>query len=51
MMVTDAEKMKEDSQYVQKNWKINKIIPCHGNIIDNGQEVFQELFAPYLVSQ
>ncbi|PRP87344.1 hypothetical protein PROFUN_01606 [Planoprotostelium fungivorum] len=48
MMVTDAEKMKEDSQYVQKNWKINKIIPCHGNIIDNGQQVFQELFAPYL---
>ncbi|KAI9106034.1 hypothetical protein DFS34DRAFT_601922 [Phlyctochytrium arcticum] len=45
----DAEKMRKDVKYVAENWRIKRIVPCHGGIIEqDGDQMFRQAFAWFL---
>ncbi|KAI8590323.1 hypothetical protein BDZ88DRAFT_414930 [Geranomyces variabilis] len=47
-MSSDSRQMTEDVKFVADNWKIERIVPAHGNIIENGGEkAFREAYAWY----
>lgn len=47
-MATDSKQMKEDVKFVAENWRFERIVPCHGNVLESGAEkAFREAFAWY----
>lgn len=50
VMVRDRKRTERDVKYVKDNWKIQRILPCHGNIIEGpeAQKAFDTLFQPFM---
>ncbi|TPX55491.1 hypothetical protein PhCBS80983_g05269 [Powellomyces hirtus] len=47
-MAADADVMKKDVEFVDQNWKIERIIPAHGDIIEtDAHKAFRDAFAWY----
>jgi len=48
-LTKSSDDMKKDAKYVVDNWKVNRIIMCHGDVIEtNGLESFKKLYGSFL---
>ncbi|KAI8817520.1 uncharacterized protein EV422DRAFT_216377 [Fimicolochytrium jonesii] len=49
LMNADTEQMKSDVKHVLDNWKFDRIIPCHGTIVEtDAEKAFKEAFSWFL---
>ncbi|TPX68050.1 hypothetical protein SpCBS45565_g03317 [Spizellomyces sp. 'palustris'] len=46
---SNVAEMRKDVKYIAENWRFERIVPCHGGIIEEGgEQAFREAFAWYL---